>query len=149
MLTKEESFFDKVHCKFPYHNKVECLKLIDEAVSLSPDDVFKVMEELCRIPVLEKRIIPTDLLIDLLNTTASKFNHPLKDIILDVSVKMVHGKELTVDDAISKMELVKAYPLQYSALSILYFSCDDKEGKLELIWSNILSEWHSNGYNEL
>lgn len=137
----ENIFLDKIDCNFPYNDRQECLKLIDQASTLSTNALFGVVEEICRPPRSENAIVSTTILVDLLTLTKDKLNHPLGEIILDVADKMVHGQELTVDDAIAKMQLVKNYPGQFHALSILYFSCDDIDGKLEPVWDNILNDW--------
>jgi hypothetical protein len=34
------------------------------------------------------------------------------------------------------------HPQQYAALSIIYFSIDDEDGKLEKVWNSITTEWN-------
>ena len=130
----DKAFIDKIDCNFPYHDKEACLRIIDEAASLSTNSMFFVIEELCRIPSSDKGNVTTDFLLDLLSKTKSKFNHPLKEMIVDTASKMIKGQELTVDEAISRMENVKSYKGQFAALNIVYFSCDDKEDKLDMVW---------------
>ncbi len=36
------------------------------------------------------------------------------------------------------MQIARKYPGQYAALSIIYFSCDDKNGELENVLDTIL-----------
>jgi hypothetical protein len=86
--------------------------------------------------------VATETLVDLLAITANQLNHPLKELIVDTADKMIRSQELTVEDVILKMQIVQKYPGQFAALSILYFSCDDKDGKMEPIWKNIISEWN-------
>lgn len=140
----DKAFIDKIDCTFPYHDKEACLHLIDEAAALSTNAMFFVIEELCRVRSSEKDKVTTDFLLDLLSKTKSKFHHPLKEIVLDTASKMIKRQELTVDEAISRMESVKGYKGQFSALSIIYFSCDDKEDKLEAVWDNIILDWKKN-----
>lgn len=138
----EIQFLDKIDCNFPYNDRQESELLIKQASTLSTNALFSVIEELCRIPESERSTISTETLLDLLTLTASKLNHPLKDIIVDTADKMIRRQELTVDEAILKMQTVQKYPGQIAALSILYFSCDDKDEKLEPIWNNITTEWN-------
>ncbi len=51
------------------------------------------------------------------------------------------GQKLSVNEAITKSEIVRGYPGQYSALNILYFSCDDIANKLDAINDSIITEW--------
>ena len=138
----EIQFLDKIDCNFPYNDIQECERLIEQALTLSTNALFAVIEELCRIHESERSNVSTETLLDLLALTASKLNHPLKDIILDTADKMIRKQELTVDEAILKMQTVQKYPGQFAALSILYFSCDDKDEKLEPIWNDITTEWN-------
>jgi hypothetical protein len=138
----EHIFLDKIDCKFPYNDRGQSMKLIEEAASLSANALFSVVEELCRIPEPERSNIPIKTLLDLLTIAADKINHPLKDLIVDAADKMIRRQELAVDDVISKMHMVQKYPGQFAALSILYFSCDDKDERLEPIWDNITTEWN-------
>lgn len=140
----DKAFIDKIDCNFPYHDKEACLRLIDEAASLSTNSMFFVIEELSRIPSYDGDKVTTDFLLDLLSKTKSKFNHPLKEMIVDTAAKMIQGQRLTVDEAILRMKSVKNYRGQFAALSILYFSCDDKEDKLDTVWDAIISDWNKN-----
>ncbi len=146
MTTEEEdNFILSIHAKFPYHDKEECLRLIEKAASISFDSMFKVVEEICRIYEPDKSEIGSPYLHELLLLMASKFEHPLKSMIVDAASKMIDNQDLEVDDVSKRMEIVKSYPGQYSALSILYFSCDDTEEKLEPIWDDIIAHWKKNG----
>lgn len=138
----EIQFLDKIDCNFPYQDRQESLRLIEQASALSTNALFSVIEELCRIPESERPNVATETLLDLLTLTANKLNHPLKAIIVDTADKMIRRQELMVDDVLLKMQTVQKYSGQFAALSILYFSCDDKDGKLEPIWDNIINEWN-------
>ncbi len=138
----EIQFLDKIDCNFPYQDRQENLRLIERASTLSTNALFSIIEELCRIPESERPNVSTEALLDLLALTANKINHPLKGLIVETADKMILRQELTVDDVILKMQTVQNYPGQFAALSILYFSCDDKDGKLEPIWDNIINEWN-------
>ncbi|MBS1536658.1 MAG: hypothetical protein JST20_02770 [Bacteroidetes bacterium] len=143
MITEREiKFIESIDCNFPYHNKQKCLKLIDIALTLSPDAMFFVIQEICRVPASMKSKISSESLFELLEVIKTKFEHQLKELVIEVACKLINGEELTVDDAISKMEIIKKYPRQYAAFSILYFSCDDKDEKLEPIMDSIRNEWN-------
>lgn len=139
---KENNFFEKIHCRFPYHDKELCLQLIEEGVLLSTDSAFKIIEELARITKDDRKGLEDGYLKDLLSMTSSKFEHPMKEMIVEVAKKMIDSEGITVDEAVSKLESVRKFPGQYSALSILYFSCNDKEEKLDPIWKDIINEWN-------
>jgi hypothetical protein len=138
---KETRFIDSIDCRFPYNDKDECLRLIDEATGISVNAIFSVTEEICRIPISKKDKVEISYLLDLLTYTRDKFDHPIKDIVFDTADKLIRGQELTVDEAIGRMETVKKHRGQFAAMSILYFSCDDIDGRLEPLWDSIMTEW--------
>lgn len=138
----EIQFLDKIDCNFPYQDRQESVRLIEQASTISTNALFSIIEELCRIPESERPNVSTEEILDLLALTANKINHPLKGLIVETADKMIRRQELTVDDVILKMQTVQKYPGQFAALSILYFSCDDKDEKLELIWDDIIGEWN-------
>lgn len=138
----EIEFLDKIDCNFPYQNRQESLRLIEQASTFSANALFSVIEELCRIPESERPNVATEILLDLLSFTANKLDHPLKELIVETACKMIRRQELSVEDVILKMQTVQKYTGQFAALSILYFSCDDKDQKLEPIWENIINEWN-------
>ena len=138
---KEKAFIDRIDCKFPYNDKAQCLRLIDEALALSVNAIFSVTEEICRIPASERDTVELSYLVDLLTYTRGKFEHPLKEIVFDTADKMIRGQELAVDEVINRMEVVKKHRGQFAAMSILYFACNDIDGRLEPLWDNIMTEW--------
>ena len=145
LLDKELKFIDKIDCNFPYSSKDDCLQLINEAATLSTNAMFSVIEEICRIPLSEKDKVTNDFLFDLLDETKDKFNHPLKEMIFEAAARMIKGYDFTVDKAISKMQIIKKNKGQFAALSIIYFSCNDEENKLDEAWNDIIFEWQKNG----
>lgn len=138
----EIQFLDKIDCNFPYTDRQESERLVEQAATLSTNALFSVVEELCRIPESDRSSVSNETLLDLLTLTASKLNHPLKNIIIDTADKMIRRQELTVDEAMLRMKTVQQYPGQFAALSILYFSCDDKEERLDPIWDSIRVQWN-------
>ena len=141
---EEIKFLSKIDCNFPYDNKQECLQLIDEAILLSTNAVFSVAEEICRVPISKEGKVEKQFLIDLLNLIRAKFSHPLKELILSAAERIVYKKqEQTIAEVISHMTIVKGYPGQFAALNILYFSCEDKDNKLDHVMDRIVNQWKS------
>jgi len=120
-----------IDCCFPYGNKERCIELIDQSLSISPNAVYKVVEEICRIPASERQNVSETFLLELLNVIDNKFEHPVKDLVFEVARVLIKKGEISVDDAILKMEELVKYKDAFSARSIMYVSCDDTEGKLE------------------
>lgn len=138
---QELEFIDKIDSNFPYHDRAECIKLIDEALSISPNSVFAVVEEICRIPDEERENTSYLFLADLLKTIDKKFEHPLKELVFKIAGRMLKQEETSVEEAGKNLEMVRPYPRQYSAMNILYYSCFDDDGKLDKLWESIIKEW--------
>ena len=137
---KELEFIDKIEDNFPFENYVESVKLIDEAIKISPNSVFAVIEEICK--AADEEGLPEEALINLLKNIDKKFDHPLRKLILETAQNIILLEELSIEETIANMELVREHPQQYAALSIIYFSVDDEDGKLESVWNSITTEWN-------
>lgn len=137
----EIDFVNKIDCRFPYGNRKECLNLIDEALGVSSNAVFSVIEEICRAPLSEREKVSNRHLSELLNAIDERFEHPLKEMILSVTNRLIRQQEISVGSAEEYMKAVDDFPGQYAALDIVYFSCDDRDGKLESLWDDIIARW--------
>lgn len=143
---EEIEFIEKINCNFPYQDKELCIQLIKESAAISDNAIFTVVEELCRIPPMNRSIASHEYLLELLEITAKEINHPLKEMVLNTARVMIVEKVISVDEAIENMKIIRDYPGQWGALSIMYFSCDDTEGiggKLEYTFDSIRDEWNS------
>ena len=81
-ILKELEFIDRIDGNFPYGDRKECIKLMDEAVLISPNASFAVIEEICRIPDEDRALLPFLALLDLLKEIEKRFEHPLKELIV-------------------------------------------------------------------
>ena len=145
MITEKEiEFLDKIDCNFPYLDRKKCVNIINEANSISSNATFSVIDEICRIPQSERAKVSNETLFELLYLLKSSFKHPLKSIIIETAKKIINNELLEIENVILAMNKIREFKGQYAALSILYFSCDDEEGKLEIIWNEIINEWNFN-----
>jgi hypothetical protein len=139
--TAEYNFVLKIDCTFPYNNEAAGYALVDEALQISDEAVYSVMNELARIPHSDRNDLDTTHVAKLLQYLLGKFQHPLAPMLGEVALLMVHSKELPVADAIGKMEMLRPHKGMYAALSILYDSCDDADGKVEDLFETIVGQW--------
>ena len=139
---KELEFIDKIEDNLPVENYLHTIKVIDEAITISPNSVFAVIEEICK--KADEDVVHEETLINLLQHIDKKFDHPLRKLILETAQNIILQEAGSVKETIANMELVRPYPLQYAALSILYFFAeDDEDGTLENLWDNITTEWNN------
>jgi len=140
-ILKELEFIDKIDGAFPYANRKECTQLINEAIQISPNAIFAVVEEICRIPDEDREQIPFLSLIDLLKEIDTKFNHPLKEMILKVANRMVKEQETPLEETLLNLEELRKFPRQFACLNIVFYSCHDDEEKRGEVWDSIIKEW--------
>ncbi len=139
---KELEFINKIEDSFPFENYLHCLKLIDEAITISPNSVFAVIDEIAKTAGGDS--VSEETLINLLKHIDKKFEHPLRKLLLETAQSIILQEEISIKETIANMELVRKYPRQYAALSTLYFSTTDKDGQLEKVWNSITDEWNKN-----
>jgi len=137
----ELEFIDSIDSKFPYRDRKACLKLIDEAISISDNCVFAVVEEVCRIPDEERDAVPFLFLNELLKIIDGKFEHPVKQTVLTIAGRMLKQEETPGSEAVANMESLKQFPRLYAALNILYHSSFDESGMLDKAWDEVIKHW--------
>jgi hypothetical protein len=137
----EEEFINSIDCKFPYYDKSAWTKIVEQGCKLSSNSAFAVLHEICRPPFGEQ-ITPAQLM-EIANYWQQHFTHPLVPIVFNAACKMIKDQELPVEDVIEAMKKIAIHQNEYCALAILYFSCNDAEGKLEEVCETITSNWSS------
>lgn len=137
----ESEFVAKIDCNFPYESTESSIDLINEAIKISDNAVFSVIEELARIPLSDRSKISRNRLKTLLESINSKFEHPIKDKIIRVAHLIIDEKTQSVEEAMTLMEEVGKYNRLWGALSIVYDSADDKYGLLDSKFDLIRNKW--------
>ncbi|GGX71665.1 hypothetical protein GCM10011309_22350 [Litorimonas cladophorae] len=138
--TAEAEFKNKIDCQLPYDETATVERLIGESLKISPDATFAVLHEICRAPKGRTTSVVQLKLADLWQSNAK---HLLSNEICDVAKSMINGKDLSVDQAITLLDKVAEFPDLGSALNIIYFSCDDKDGKIERHYNKIIERWRA------
>ena len=137
----ETEFIDSIDCQFPYHSEGECRAIIERGSRISPNAAFMVLHELCRLPS-DIHVEPA-LMLSMLKHWQRHFTHPLVEVTLRAAKTMIEGRKLPVEESMGIMKIISAYPDQYNALAITYFSCDDTEGKVEKLYEEIIADWQN------
>lgn len=136
----EKEFIEKIDCKFPYLQIEEARKLIEEAINISSNAVYKVVEELTRVPFSQENNITPSILLDLLKELDKAFEHPLKEDLLSIAEQMILGIAVGQHSVNDLMEKFRAYLGEWNALNVLYFSTDPSEN-LETKYESIKTTW--------
>jgi hypothetical protein len=146
MSDAEITFMNEIDARFPYDNPEQCKALIDRGIAISPNAAFGALHEICRPPHgFQNR---ADRLMPLLDYWRSNFDHPAADMLKEVAASMILGHDLPVEDVMTRMEFLTKYTGLYAALAILYFACDDVEGRLEPIVAAIREPWNALANNQ-
>jgi len=139
MAISEQEFDESIDCRFPYHDVSKWKTIIQTAISISANAAFKVLHEVCRpprssevTPQVQKRIF---------EHWSGHFSHSLVPIVSKAAIALIEGRELSVADACETMAAVADYPGEYNALAVVYFSCDDVDGKVDELYERIIQRW--------
>lgn len=135
----EQEFCNSIDCYFPYHDKKRVNDLIEEARSISDNAMFSVLHEIVRAP----KEVPANLIKELYARWCNGFNHFLLEAVKEAAEAMLDNNELTVERALELLPQFENEIGQYSALTIIYFSCDDEHGEVDEKYNQICTDWEN------
>ncbi len=135
----EQEFIESIDFNFPYEDERKSVSLIELAREISSNAAFMVLHEIVRAP----QEISSEAREALYKRWLNEFSHALLPAVCEAAEAMLSGKELSVGRALELMGRLANENGQYNALSIIYFSCDDQEGKVDSLYSQIVEQWQS------
>ena len=144
MQMTEREFVSLIDCCFPYHDQAGADRLIVLGCSISSNSAFMVVEELVRVPA--SVTVTAERRLSLLQETGTHFEHPIKDLILDIAQQAIRGSGLSLPQTISAMHAIAAYPNQYCALSVVYFSANEAWEEIDTLFEQIVEKWKAVAY---
>ena len=71
------------------------------------------------------------------------YEHPVKEFVIEAGMAIINGIDFPVRKAIEHLKLISEHPNNYCALSIVYFSCNDVDGRVDEIYNQIINKWES------
>lgn len=137
MLAKE--FNEMIDGKLPYADSERVRAYINEAVQIGPDAVYKIVEEICRVPVNVK-VKQADLL-SLIEAVDGAFEDSVKKLVLSIAKKMILNEQILKPEILDAMDTMANQEPRYNALNILYFAVDDDDGMIEKKYDSIVQSW--------
>lgn len=139
--TREKEYLDKIDCKFPYEDVEKGKALVDEAIAISPNAVFGVLEELARPGVnIPKDHIRQNVAI-LMNYLKTNYSHPFKDKALAQAQSLFDETVIPAETVIEKMREVAQYPGQYCLLNLYYFTPNNDMEAVDKTYKQIVDQW--------
>ncbi len=125
----EEEFISSIDCCFPYGDREAAVQAIHMACSISPSAAFTVAYELARVP--RSASVSKDILLDLLFELKNHFSHPLKDVVLGITDKIIVGERLPLATVLQAMYEIAHYPGEWQALNIAACALQDYPEQIE------------------
>lgn len=138
-MTTETEFAERIDCSFPYADERAASSIVEEACRLSANACFLVAHELARPP--RSADAPSEARLHLLAELRLGFQHPLRELVLNVAESMIRGRDFAVPEALILLQKVAVHRGQYNALNIVYFSCDDANDIVNAEYNRIVTEW--------
>ena len=139
MFSSEELDFKRaIDCLFPYNDIDSCISLMNVAMSISHEAMFSVLHEICRTPKSENVSPATQL--KLADIWLEKSSHPISSEIYAVAKTMIARENISVEQSILLLNKLFKYSDLSSAFHIVYFSCDDLDGKMECHYDMIVRQ---------
>lgn len=135
----ETEFVEGIDCRFPYKNPLKWRRLVAQAPRISSNAAFMVLHELCRPPSsVSVSYAEREKIFEHL---ANRFHHPLLSGLRPLILTVMRGELVSVSAAVAAMRRVARYPSQYNMLAICYFSCNDRNGRLDDLYESIVTKW--------
>jgi hypothetical protein len=135
----EQEFIESIDFSFPYNDKEKAIELIVQGRTISANATFMVLHEIVRSSSEVNKVTKESLF----NHWSKGFSHELLPQVKEAASALLANEELPVERAIELMEKIKNHAGEYCALSIVYFSCDDTEGKADEKYNQIVEQWQS------
>lgn len=142
----ESEFISYIDCQFPYKNETHAHKLILQARSISENASYAVLNEIIRPPFGEN--ISSARKTKLFQIWKKDFQSNILEEINEVAEELILDRLLPVKKTITLMLKIKDKSRCLCALNILYFSCDDKDGDMEIVFKDIVSQWFGKEFLE-
>ncbi len=135
----EQEFIESIDFIFPYDDEEKVIELISQGRSISENSSFMVLHEIVRAPSGVTRKTKESLY----NHWCNGFSHELLPQVEEAVSALLENQELSVERTIELMDNFENYIGQYCALSIVYFSCNDTEGKADQKYNQVIEQWQS------
>jgi hypothetical protein len=135
----EIEFLNSIDCCFPYDNEDQWRALILQGKEISDNASFGVLEEISRKP-LGNPVSENEQLV-MLDAWEADNQHPLAKSVIEAAKAIITDTHLSVDRVLELLSQVQPYRNMYSALNIIYFSCDDTQGLVDEKRQQIVNSW--------
>jgi len=140
-VTTETEFIDSIDCRFPYMDTKAAFTLIERACLISPNAAFTIIHELARPP--RGVSVPAAQLRQLLSRLELSFDHPLKDVVVQLARAMIDGQLISESQALDVMQQISPFRNEFAALAIAYFALGDHSDAIEKLYNETVERWSS------
>ena len=98
-----------------------------------------VVHELARIPA--SVTVTPDRVLDLLQDLDNRFEHPIKELVIEAAKRLINGDRLSQPEAMDAMQSVAVFRNQYCALNVIYFSSESPREEIDSLYDEIVQRW--------
>lgn len=95
-----------------------------------------MLHEICRKP--DSARVSRQKRLAMLDAWSRENNHPLSPAVIEAAKALIMGDDLSVTRVPELMSEVQKYVNQYQALNIVYFACDDVDGRADARYEEII-----------
>jgi dTDP-D-glucose 4,6-dehydratase len=120
-----------------HHDESKWRALIFQGKTISDEASFCVLHEICRKPISVD--VSKQELLTILYVWRQENDHPLAQQTIEAAEAITTNNYLSVDRFLELLRQVQKHPNQYNALSIIYFACDDVQGKADKKYDEIVN----------
>jgi len=133
----EKEYLDKIDAAFPYEDKGEWMAAIDEGISISAEAAYGALNEICAAP---PEVALSDL-EDMVDYWSSRFDHPLKDMVLKMARAWLRGVGVPEVEILSAWNIISQYRDFYCALIVVAGPPLDWSDTLDEKYAKIANRW--------
>jgi len=137
----EAAFIREIDCRFPYDDEARASRLIEEAGGISANAAFMVVAEVVTPGRSAK--VSVDRRLALLDEIERAFDHPLREMVLDVARRVVRGEGFGQAEVVGFLRRVEGHPGQYDALRVVSSCPVDDFDEIDRIHEEIRARWRT------
>lgn len=135
----ETDFISSIDCRFPYNDENKWINIMSRAIAISPNAMFMVLHELCRVPASAN--ISQEKLLNIITEWENIFEHSAKEFVVEAGKAIIQNCLFSESKTVDYLKKIEPFDGQYNALTIIYFASNDFTDKIEQYYSEILNQW--------
>ncbi|MBC7768868.1 MAG: hypothetical protein H7124_08770 [Phycisphaerales bacterium] len=138
---QDQTFADRIDCRFPYNEHGAAQRLIEEARGISLNAAFCVLQEICSPPHPPPVTFARQQ--ELLGQWIAIVDHPLVEAVLPCANALLNREELPSMVAAPILTRVGQHDGQLAALALVLSATDDTAPAIRVLEQEIRLRWEA------